>query len=170
MTNKHGKIFIDNMNEKTRQLLLYLIKNNPKVSLTSLMKLAYLADLISVKKSKNKISNFEYRRHHFGPFDKKIYSYLEDLTEKELIVAESDYGLTGEEFSVFSINPKSVNEIEFKKLDDNEIKIIDELLNSVKGYGARVLTEIAYKTKPMKALRATLGGSEHLGKKLNLSI
>ncbi len=157
------------MNEKTRQLILYLIKNNPRVSLTSIMKLAYLADLISVKRLKSKISNFEYRRHHFGPFDKKIYSYLEDLSGKELIISETDYGATREEFNVFSINPKNA-EMEFKKLNDKEKKVIDELLNSVRGYGAKVLTEIAYKTKPMKALKATLGGLEHLGERLNLRI
>jgi len=158
------------MNEKTRQLILYLIKYNPRVSLTSIMKLAYLADLISVKKLKNKISNFEYRRHHFGPFDKKIYSYLEDLTEKELIISETDYGLTDEEFNIFSINPKIDVDMEFIQLSEDEKKIIDELLNSVRGYGAKVLTEIAYKTKPMKALKATLGGSENLGVRLNLRI
>lgn len=168
MNSNKVKISTDNMNEKTRQLLLYLIKNNPKVSITSLMKLAYLADLISIKRIKNRISNFEYRRYYFGPFDKKIYNYIEYLTEKNLIISESDYGLTGEEFSVFSLNPKKEAGIEFKKLKDTEKKIIDELLNSVKGYGAKILTEIAYKTDPMKALGATLGGSQNLGKKLNL--
>ena len=156
------------MNEKTRQLILYLVKNNPKSSITSLMKLAYLSDLVNVKRSKKQISNFNYKRYHYGPFDRQIYSYVETLTEDGLIFAESDYGATGEEFSVFSIVPEKSDELDFSKLNASEVGVVDKLLNSVRGYGARFLTEIAYKTKPMKGLKATVGGSEHLGKKLNL--
>lgn len=156
------------MNEKTRQLILYLVKNNPKSSITSLMKLAYLADLINVKRSKKQISSFNYRRYHYGPFDKQIYSYVEGLTDDGLVFSESDYGATGEEFSVFSIVPEKREGLDFSKLNASEVGVVDELLNSVRGYGARVLTEIAYKTKPMKSLKATIGGSEHLGEKLNL--
>lgn len=156
------------MNEKTRQLLLYLLKNNPKSSITSLMKLAYLADLISVKRQKRQISNFEYRRHYYGPFDKKIYQYIEDLTENKFVKAGSDFGSTGEEFGVFSINPEKGEEVAFDKLGIKEIEILDALLGSVRGYGARMLTEIAYQTKPMQKLKATIGGSESFGKKLNL--
>lgn len=154
---------------KTRELLLYLLQNNAKSSITSLMKLAYLADVIAVKKLKRQISEFEYKRHHYGPFDKKIYTYIEELTENNLVKAESDYGLTGEEFSVFFINPDKEKDVEFHSLQDDEKAILDELLASVRGYGAKMLTEIAYKTKPMTRLNATIGGSEHLGETLDLA-
>lgn len=132
------------------------------------MKLSYLVDLVSVKRAKKQVTSFEYRRFHYGPFDKDIYTYVEDLIENKLIIAESDYGLTGEEFSVFSINPNKENLADFAKLDDKEKSIMDEVLKSVRGYGAKMLTEIAYRTKPMKSLKATIGGSEHLGRKLKL--
>ena len=156
------------MNKKTKQLILYLIKNHPKSSITSLMKLAYLTDLISVKRSKKQISSFNYKRYHYGPFDKQIYSYVENLTDNGFVFSENDYGATGEEFSIFSIVPEKRKDLDFSKLNASEVAIVDELLNSVRGYGARVLTEIAYKTKPMKKLKATIGGSEHLGKELDL--
>jgi len=155
--------------EKTRELILYLLKNNPRSSITSLMKLAYLADLIAVKRIKHQITDFEYKRHNFGPFDKRIYSFVEDLVEGEVIKAESDYGLTGEEFSVYSINPEKEEDIVFDNLKDEEKNILDELIASVRGYGAKMLTELAYKTKPMKKLKATIGGSEHLGELLKLN-
>lgn len=158
------------MNEKNKHFLLYFIKNNPKSSITSLMKLAYLSDLISMKRNSRQISGFEYRRHYYGPFDKKIYTYIENLTDEGLVRAESDYGLTGEEFSIFSIKPEKESDITFEKLKGDDKAIIDELLTSVRGYGAKMLTEIAYKTRPMKFLKATIGGSEHLGEKLNLKI
>ena len=47
---------------------------------------------------------------------------------------------------------------------------MDEVLDSVNGYGAKALTEIAYKTKPMQALGATLNGGEHLNEKLDMSL
>lgn len=154
------------MKEKTRQLLLYLIKNHPRASITSLMKLAYLADLISVKRHGKKISSFTYKRHYFGPFDKSIYNYVESLTEDGLVTAESDFGKTGEEFSVYSLTKEE--KLKFDLLKEKDIIIIEELLNSVRGYGAKMLTEIAYKTKPMKKLKATIGGDEHLGERLKL--
>ena len=153
---------------KTEEVLLYLLKNNPRSSITSLMKMSYLADLIAVKKQKRQITNFAYRRHYFGPFDKKIYSCIEGLIEDKIISAESDYGLTGEEFSVYKINPKKEDSIKFDDLKKEEIKILDELVANVRGYGAKMLTELAYKTKPMKKLGAKIGGSEHLGELLKL--
>ena len=158
------------MTEKTRQLILYLLKNHPGSSITNLMKLAYLTDLISVKRNKKQISNFEYKRHYYGPFDKRIYQYVEGLTEAGIVGAKSDFGITGEEFSVFSINPEKEKEISFDKLESEEIDILDELLGSVRGYGAKLLTEIAYQTKPMKKLGATIGGTEKLGETLDLKI
>lgn len=132
------------------------------------MKLSYLADLINVKRNGKQISDFEYRRHFYGPFDKAVYSYVESLSEQKLISAESDYGSTGEEFSVYFINPEKETAVTFEKINETERNVMDELLNSVKGYGAKMLTEIAYKTKPLKSLKATIGGSEGLGKMLNL--
>jgi len=38
---------------KTFQVLSYIIKNHPNVSVTSLMKLSYLVDLVAIDKGKN---------------------------------------------------------------------------------------------------------------------
>lgn len=131
------------------------------------MKLAYLIDLISVKKNKKQISNFQYRRYYFGPFDKKIYLYIESLIEKQAIVPKSDYAITGKEFIVYSLNESS--KYNNDKINEKELKIIDGLLESFKGYGAKILTEIAYKTKPMIALGAKIGNSKGIGLRLDLA-
>lgn len=155
------------MNEKTKQLLIYIIKKHPKCSITSLMKLTYLIDLIAVKTLKKQISNFRYKRYYFGPFSEMIYPYAEDLVSKKALVVENEYSSDGKEFVVYTIDSANDNEV-FEKLSKKEKEIADELLESVKGYGARILTEIAYKTKPMIALKAKIGNKEGLGKKLNL--
>lgn len=152
---------------KNHQFLVFVIKNSPEASITSLMKLSYLIDLISVKKLKKQISKFTYKRYRFGPFDEKIYNELDSLIKKGIISATTDYTPTGEEFIRFSIKNEDIN---FSKLDDKERKIILEVIENLKGYGAKTLTEIAYKTKPMKELGATIDGEENLNKKLNLAL
>lgn len=43
------------MSTKNKQLLAYIVKNHPKVSVTGIMKLCYLIDLFSIKKQKTDI-------------------------------------------------------------------------------------------------------------------
>jgi uncharacterized phage-associated protein len=146
-------------------MLAYIIKGYGRPSVTSLMKLCYLIDLVSIKKKEPQISSFEYRRYTYGPFDEKIYDKLKTLTTKNIISAESEYTPKGDEFVTYLFN---CEDFDFDKLSQNEKKTIDEVLDNLKGYGAKVLTEIAYKTKPMEALDATIDGNENLNHKLNL--
>lgn len=154
-------------NEKTKQLLMYLIKKHQRPSVTSLMKLSYLADLISMKRERKQITDFVYKRYNFGPFDEKIYDYLNELSVSNIIKTEPEYSLSGEEYLTYSPSNEK-DEYPTNELSDNEIKMIDELLATVSGLGAKGLTEIAYKTKPMRELGATLGGNESMGQILNL--
>lgn len=154
------------MKNKNLSLLAYLSKNHPEASVTVLIKLCYLADLVSIKRFGKKISNYDYMRYYFGPFDKQIYNDLESLVKKNILKATSDYSQKGEVIIYHLIE----NENEITDLNEQDKIILDELLKSMKGYGAKALTDIAYNTKPMKALGATLGGNEHLGKKLDLTL
>lgn len=157
-------------NNKTEQLLAYLAKNHPGSTVTSIMKLAYLVDLVSVKRTGKQVSNFEYRRYNFGPFDKKIYGYLDNLTNTKAITPHTEFSPRGDEYVVYSFNEASSTVFSFEKLSSEEIKIADEVLDNVRGYGAKVLTEMAYHTKPMKKIGATRGGSENLNKLLDLDV
>ena len=153
---------------KTLQLLSYIIKNHPDVSVTSLMKLSYLVDLVAIKKGKNKISDFQYVRYNYGPFDKKMYQYLEQLINESVIREGANISNTGDEFVTYNI--KKENDLAFKKISDDEKEIIDEVLGSLEGYGTKALTELAYKTKPMKKIGATLHNKAGLNKLLNLYV
>jgi uncharacterized phage-associated protein len=153
---------------KDLQIIAYLSKKHPKASVTVLMKLCYLIDLINVKREKKQITSFEYRRYNYGPFDDNIYPCLEELATKKIIEAKTDYTQGGNEFIVYCFNEESG--FKFDEISEKEFSIIDELLESVNGYGAKVLTEIAYKTKPMQALGATIDGGENLNAKLDLSL
>ncbi|MEK7569401.1 MAG: Panacea domain-containing protein [Patescibacteria group bacterium] len=153
--------------KKNLQLLAYLAKGHPEASITVLIKLCYLADLISLKRFKKKISTFEYIRYYFGPFDPEVYGDLESLVKDGVLIATPEYTQKGAEAIIYHFN--ETKDLNIKDISKEDKVILDELLESVRGYGAKTLTEITYNTKPMKALGATLGGNENLGKELNLT-
>jgi DNA-binding PadR family transcriptional regulator len=152
---------------KTKQLLSYLIQEHTSASVTVLMKLSYLIDLVSVKKEHKQVTDFEYTRYHFGPFDQSIYPILSELETEGVIKAESNYTPGGEEYVKYSINEEKVD-VSLDQLTDKDCEIANQVLDQLSGYGAKALTEIAYQTVPMKKLGATLGGDEHLNEKLDL--
>jgi hypothetical protein len=149
--------------EKTKQLLYYIISRYPKASVTALMKLCYLIDLVSIKKTSVQISEFSYIRYFFGPFDQKIYSLLETLHASQTISASLFY-TQDTEYAIYSVSKKLPTNL----LNKQEKLIINSLVKELIGYGAKGLTHIAYNTKPMLAINAKLGDTTNLNKKLNL--
>ncbi len=83
----------------------------------------------------NKITDFKYVRYHYGPFDKKIYKYLDDLEKKGIIKEGANISNTGDEFIIYSISKK--NNIPFNKISEEEKEIINEVLESFEGYGTK---------------------------------
>ena len=154
------------LSPKTVALLKFLAGKHGEVTITSLMKLAYLADYVLVQHGHGKISDFEYYRYFYGPFDGAIYSYLEDLTQKGEFNSHTEYSAFGE-YQVYSINEAA--EIAATGLEQEEIELVSALLDQVKGYGPRMLTEAAYKTPPMLKIGAEIGNTEGLGVALDLS-
>lgn len=152
---------------KNHQLLAYLAKEHPSASITVLMKLSYLVDLISVKKLGNQISSFTYIRYSYGPFTQEIYNAVEDLVMEKVLLPRNDYAGGSVEYITYTYANK--DGFLFDKISKEEIGLIDEMMTDLKGYGAKTLTDIAYKTKPMIKLGATLGGNENLFSKLILA-
>ncbi len=153
--------------KKTKQLLTYLVQKHPFPSITSLwvMKLSYIVDLVSVKKNGKPISNFEYVRYKYGPFDNKIYKYLNDLLETEIISEESVITQTGEVI-VYKFN-EGIG-FSFDKLTSNEKETIDEVIDTLSGYGPKALVDLTYKTTPMERIGAKQDNDVGLYEKLDL--
>jgi uncharacterized phage-associated protein len=131
------------------------------------MKLSYIVDLVSINKGKRQISCFKYRRYKYGPFDDKIYQYLTELRMKNVINGDVAYSPMGDEYITYFFNEKE--EFSFDKLSKKEKEIIDEVLEIVKGYGAKALVELSYNTKPMKKIGAKVGNNKGLNQKLDLT-
>jgi len=155
-----------NLMEKTRQLLAYLIEHHPETSITGLMKLAYISDLVSIKKTNKQISDFEYTRYKYGPFDKRIYDCVNDLIYSGLVIEGRAYTTKGDEYIVY----KCIDEVDFEydKLEDTEKNVINEVIQSLCGYGARALVDLAYLTEPMKKIGATQENDVGLNETLDL--
>ena len=153
---------------KNQKVLAYVTQKHPRATITVLMKLCYLIDLISYKRHKKPLLEFTYRRYTYGPFDSKIYDEVKVLREHKLVSEGSEFTPSGNEFTYYIFN----NDVDFDMsgIDSNDTEVINEVLQTVNGYGAKTLTEICYKTKPMLAFNATLGGTEHLNEKLDLSL
>ena len=130
------------------------------------MKLCYFVDIISVKKLGKQITKFKYKGYYFGPFDSKIYTEVNTLVDDEILIPKSEYA-SNEEYICYDYNTKQ-EKLEFKLLKSKELKIVDEVIEQLKGYGAKALSEIAYKTKPMLKIKAVQGGNKHINKKLDL--
>lgn len=161
----------EKLDNKTRSFILYLIDKMAIPTKTSIIKMCYLCDLAAVKSGLKKITDFEYIRYYYGPFDKKIEEYLLDLVKKKEIVLESEYGSGGGEYEKFSLPKDKKNLDRYSEfLDSREKEITDSILDSLGSLNAKMLTEVAYKTKPMTSIGAKLGGTEHLAEKLNLAV
>ena len=155
------------MKNKTNQLLAYIAQNHAPATVTSLMKLSYLIDLVAITRINRQISSFTYRRYNYGPFDKDIYEHLEQLVHDNVILEDHEYTPHADEYIVYKFNCAN-QEMTFGALSDNEKSIIGEVLSSLKGLGAKALSEIAYKTKPMKALKAKPDNDKGLNQVLDL--
>jgi len=151
---------------KTKQLLTYLIDRHAVATVTSLMKLCYLSDLVNYQKFSKQISNFEYIRWHYGPYDSTISAYLMKLVQEGMI--DSEVAFTSDDNEYFRYKLKN-QDYDKSLLSADELASVDAVLNSLTGFGAQALIQVAYKTKPMKALGATIGGNQNLGKKLNFA-
>lgn len=156
------------MNKKTQKVLLRIIKEHGDATITVIMKTCYLIDLIATQKIGKQITELNYIRYNYGPFNPNIYKLLMQLISDGLIHTETSYFGMGNEVITY----KAANDIPSTKtaLSRREKTVVDEVLSSIRGLGAKMLTEITYQTEPMKKLGATLGGNENVGKRLNLDV
>ncbi|MDR0591056.1 MAG: SocA family protein [Candidatus Nomurabacteria bacterium] len=156
-----------NVGKKTKQAVDYLISKHSLSTVTSLIKLCYLCDLVSVGAGNGQITDFKYIRWHFGPYDSRIEEVLCELVKNGDIASEIAYTDYGTDYVKYKID--NDDEPNIDELNEKDLGHINAVLDSLKGYGPKGLTLVAYKTKPMLKLGATLGGTENMGAELDLT-
>lgn len=134
-------------------------------TITSITKMLYLIDLASVSSLGRKTTSLTFIRYYYGPYDKHVRTMLDELTASGDIEADIKYLSNGEPFISYR-SPKSTSECTY---DGENANIVSDLVDSLGSLSPKSLTEIAYKTKPMTRLGATLGGNEHLNEELVLA-
>ena len=139
-------------------MLIKILEKTPR-DITSLMKLSYLIDLSAIRKLGKKISDFRYIRYNYGPFDAAIYTDLDKLIKDKIICTQSEYTQYGETI-IYKLNQERIDDIKIDALNEDEIRLIEDIINSLEGYGAKLLTDIAYKTKPMVEILSLIHISE----------
>lgn len=151
------------MNENTNNLVNYLVDKMALPTITSITKMLYLIELACVSSGKKPITEFKFIRYHYGPYDHQINTTLDSLVKREDIRQEIKYLSNGEPFVVYRSNMASFD------YDGPNPDIVKEFTDNLGYLSPKQLTDLAYKTKPMTRIGATLGGTEHLGDSLNLS-
>ena len=147
---------------KNSKIILQILKSRWECGVTELIKICYLIDLSNKNDNGKKLSDFSYIRYNYGPFDKEIYKIMEDLTEDWLV----DYKLyrTSLWDEIIKYVIRDVNE----KIDlkETEIEYIDDKLGELWLFTASDLTKIAYRTKPLTDLKASIWGREWFKEKI----
>ncbi|MDD3303218.1 MAG: DUF4065 domain-containing protein [Candidatus Gracilibacteria bacterium] len=138
----------DSITRKTVELYNHVfskIKDVPDIM--QFMKIPYFIDLEFIKNHGKQITNFEYIRWNYGPFDKKVYDYQK----------------------LFSFdNEKGIKDIKPIYLTADEINVIDTVLSKIPKDHGQKLKELSYQTLPMKSLGVCLGDNKCMGEKLIL--
>jgi len=138
----------ENINRKTVELYNYIFSKLDKFpDVMQYMKIPYFIDIASVKKQWIQISNFEYIRWNYWPFDKKVYDY------------EKLFSVVYEEW---------ISDMKYIYLTDDDKQIIDSVLLEIPKEDWEKLKKLSYQTEPMKKLWVKIWDLKHMWEVLEL--
>ena len=127
--------FNQNQLEKIGNTVVYLSQNIPNLSKTKLLKLLYILDEISIKKSGLPFLNLKYKVWKFGPVSEELFI---DLSSETKLL--EDYIEKNNDDGVNYIRPVvDFNDDEFS---DNDIDLMDSIIEKFGNKSAKEL--IAY--------------------------
>ena len=150
---------------KTQQFIALIFKLYKHCTVQNLLKLAYLSDYLYFEKTGQQLSGFTYRLYSFGPFDESIFSLLEELIAKQMISSHLNYTRNGLEYASYVFND-SVTDLKFKAefiplFSILEFYTLREILYEFFYYNEKELTEMVYKSKPVRALGVAAPGESY---------
>lgn len=124
--------FTENQLNKIGNTIIYLSKKIPQLSKTKLLKLLYILDELSIKKSGIPFLNLKYKVWKFGPVSEELFIDLssEPRLLKDYILRNSDEGIN----SVVAI--AEFNDDEFS---ENDIDLMNFVINEFGDKSARDL-------------------------------
>lgn len=129
-TSEYYTQYNDDQLAKIGNTIIYLSKNIEKLSKTKLLKLLYILDEISIKRSGIPILNLKFKTWKFGPVSEDIFvelssepSFLKDYFQKQ-IVGDNLYIVPNGEFNddEFSQNDIDLMDFVISKFGDKTAK------------------------------------------------
>lgn len=122
--------------EKVGNAIIYLSSKLPNLSKTKALKLIYILDELSIKKSGIPFFNLKYKVWKFGPVSEEIFIDLSSETTllKKFIERTSEDGVT-------IIRP--VTEFNDDEFSDNDINLLDSVIEK---FGDKSAKELIYYT------------------------
>lgn len=136
MNSKKYLILTDNQIDKLGNALIYLIQNCSEISKTKLLKLVYILDEASIKKSGIPFFNLDYKTWQYGPVSEELYIELSD--SPTLLKSYIDTNVQGE-----IIPCQDFTDDEFS---DNDIILLENIVDI---FGKMSATElIKYTHRP----------------------
>lgn len=132
-------------------LLILIIARQSGVSInrTKLAKLLYLADLRAVEHGLPPGSDVEWRWRNYGPHSATLQDVEDDLRSAHVI----DVSRTLTNFGVKEIRLKLVDATPQLELDQEFIRIVEDIMNEFAHQSATQLKNFAYQTSPMLAAK-----------------
>ncbi len=129
--------FTDEQLSKIGNTIIYLSEKIPNLSKTKVLKLLYILDEISIKKSGIPFLNLQYKVWKFGPVSEEIFVDLSsDTTLLKKFVSRT---FTEDNFIV------SVNKFDDSEFSDNDIQLMDYVIENFGSKSAKDLISYTHR-------------------------
>jgi uncharacterized phage-associated protein len=132
-------------------IILYLIENAPsELSITQLMKLAYLTDIEHQQLYGEPLSNARWQYHNYGPFTPSMYAATESLEEKERITCtvRPGYEEVSREYSATGHQTPSGD-----RLSPRAVRVLSTVLEQFGRLSVPEIKRVAYATATMRGAK-----------------
>ncbi len=141
-------LFNDSITRRTVEIYNLVLSKLEKVpDIMQYMKIPFFIDLEMVKNTWKQLTNFEYIRWDYWPFDKKVYDYQK----------------------LFSFQyERWINDLKYIYLSSEEKKIIYSVLLEIPKEDWEKLKHLSYEIWPLKKLWVNLWDNKYMWKRLEL--
>ena len=148
------KMVAKKLDKNTYEIIFYFIERLDGVlGKTHLQKMLFLADLLSMKKFKEKITAIDYRKYHYGPYSEIVNDYTTKLKDKGAIT-EKEFSFRDGSDRTYSRYYKKINASIKSSLMENigaeRVVLLDEGINSYGNMSLQGVLDVVYKLELVK--------------------
>lgn len=130
--------------ERIKQAILYFLEKT-SLSTTRIMKGLFYCDFNSFKMRAVSMFGLRYHKYPYGPFDKKVYKYLEALKDENQVDVE-DVSTENADFKLYMTT--EMNDLSL--FDDEEKTIIQNVKQYLHSSNARIVSEESHQEEAWK--------------------